>query len=112
MLRRLIVKGNVDQLAMAERAIKKFVEATPEESVQSGLRLIQKELSQQRPGLVGDQRNFADIVNIYIENKLAGLPAKHAQVLRSVGLTIAVRCKTVGHDALLRSIGQPRRVKR
>jgi hypothetical protein len=76
MLRRLIAKGDVDQLALADRAIKKFVEATSEESVQSWLRLLQKDLSLQRPGLVGDQRNFADIVNIYIENRLASLPAK------------------------------------
>ena len=70
LLRRLIAKGNVDQLYLAERAINEYLEATPELARTSGLRLLQEDILVQRNAVVGDQRNFADIVNIYIEKRM------------------------------------------
>jgi hypothetical protein len=69
-LRRLIAKGDVDQLPLAERAVKEYLEATPSGARVSGLRLLQEDVLVQRNAVVGDQRNFADIVNIYIEKKI------------------------------------------
>jgi hypothetical protein len=70
LLRRLIAKGNVDQLYLAERAINEYLEATPKLARTSGLRLLQEDILVQRNAVVGDQRNFADIVNIYIEKRM------------------------------------------
>jgi hypothetical protein len=71
LLRRLIAKGNVAQLYLAERAINEYLEATPRIARISGLRLLQEDILAQRNAVVGDQRNFSDIVNIYIEKKIA-----------------------------------------
>lgn len=71
LLRRLIAKGDVDQLYLAERAIQEYFEATPEKARRSGLRLLQEDILVQRNAVLGDQRNFADIVNLHIEKKLA-----------------------------------------
>jgi hypothetical protein len=70
-LRRLIAKGDVDQLPLAERALKQYWEATPAQARLSGLRLLQEDILVQRNAVVGDQRNYADIVMIYIEKKMA-----------------------------------------
>jgi hypothetical protein len=70
LLRRLIAKGNVDQLYLAERAINEYLEATPALARTSGLRLLQEDILVQRNAVIGDQRNFADIVNIYIEKRM------------------------------------------
>jgi hypothetical protein len=70
-LRPLIAKGNVNQLPLAEHAIKEYLEATPASARRCGLRLLQQAILAQRNDLIGDQRNFPDIVNIYIDNKLS-----------------------------------------
>ena len=70
-LRRLIAEGNVDKLYIVDSAIKGYVEATPPKARISGLRLLQQDLIAQRNGASGDQRNFADIVILRIEQKLS-----------------------------------------
>jgi hypothetical protein len=69
-LRRLIAKGDVDQLPLARRAIDEYLAVTPEKARKSGLRLLQEDVLIQRDAVIGDRRNFADVVNIYIGQKL------------------------------------------
>ena len=69
-LRRLIAKGDIDQLSLAERAIREYWAVTPVKARLSGLRLVQEAVLAERNTVAGDQRNFADIVNIYIERQL------------------------------------------
>lgn len=68
--RKLIAKGDMDQLPLARRAINEYLEATPDKARVSGLRLLQEDVMIQRNAVVGDQRNFADVVNMYIEEKI------------------------------------------
>jgi hypothetical protein len=70
-LRRLIARGDVDGIALAERAINEYWNATPAQARKSGLRLLQQDVLAQRNAVVGDQRSFADTVNDHIEKKLA-----------------------------------------
>lgn len=69
-LRRLIAKGDVDEIPLARRAIDEYLAATPAGAQKSGLRLLQGDIIAQRNAVVGDQRNFAEVVNIYIDSKL------------------------------------------
>lgn len=69
-LRRLIAKGDVDQIPLARRAIDEYLAATPIGAQRSGLRLLQEDVLVQRNAVVGDQRSFAEMVGIYIDSKL------------------------------------------
>jgi hypothetical protein len=69
-LRRLIAKGDMNGVPLAERAINEFWGVTPDRARRSGLRLLQQDVLDQRNAVLGDQRNFADAVNGYIEKKL------------------------------------------
>lgn len=71
-LRRLIAKGDVNGIPLAERAINEYWDVTPEKARKSGLRLIQQDVLDQRNAVLGNQRNFAEAVNDYIEKKLRG----------------------------------------
>ena len=71
-LRRLIAKGDMNGIPLAERAINEYLDATLEKGRKSGLRLIQLDVLEQRNAVLGAQRNFAQAVNDYIEKKLRG----------------------------------------
>jgi hypothetical protein len=70
-LHRLVAKGDVSGMPLAERAVSEYWNATPAQARKSGLRLLQQDVLAQRNAVVGDQRSFADTVNDYIEKKLA-----------------------------------------
>ncbi len=70
-LRRLIAKGDINGISLAERAINEYWDATLASARKSGLRLLQQDILAQRDAVLGDRRNFADAVNAYIEKKLA-----------------------------------------
>jgi hypothetical protein len=70
-LRRLIAKGDINGIPLAERAINEYWEAAPVQARESGLRFLQQDVLDQRNAVLGNQRNFADTVNAYIEKKLA-----------------------------------------
>lgn len=71
-LRRLIAKGDLNGLPLAERAINEYWDATLEKGRKSGLRLIQMDVLEQRNAVVGAQHHFSQAVNDYIEKKLRG----------------------------------------
>jgi hypothetical protein len=71
-LRRLIAKGDMKGIPLAERAINEYWDVTLEKGRMSGLRLIQLDLLGQRNADLGAQRAFAEAVNDYIEKKLRG----------------------------------------
>jgi hypothetical protein len=71
-LRRLIAKGDVNGIPLAERAINEYSDRTPEKARKSGLRIIQHDVLDQRNAVVGAQHGFAQTVNDYIEKKLRG----------------------------------------
>ena len=73
-LRRLIAEGDPSAIPLAETAINKYLEVTPQGAHKSGLRLIQEDVLAQYSGLVGVQRSFAETVNAYIQKKLAEVP--------------------------------------
>jgi hypothetical protein len=70
-LRRLIAKGDMNGVPLAERAINEYWDAAPIQARESGLRFLQQDVLDQRNAVLGVQRNFADVVNAYIEKKLA-----------------------------------------
>jgi hypothetical protein len=69
-LRRLIAKGDLNGVPLAERAIDEYLKATPVPAHKSGLRLLQQDVLILRDAVVGDPRSFADTVNAFIEKKL------------------------------------------
>ncbi|MGY8684771.1 hypothetical protein Q2941_44545 [Bradyrhizobium sp. UFLA05-153] len=69
-LRRLIAKGDANDIPLAERAINEYWEATLEKGRKSGLRLIQLDVLEQRDAVVGAQHDFAQTVNDYFEKRL------------------------------------------
>ena len=71
-LRRLIAKGDMNDLPLAERAINEYWDATLEKARRSGLRVLQLDVLDLRNAVLGAQRNFAEAVNDYIEKKLRG----------------------------------------
>ena len=71
-LRRLIAKGDMIGMPLAERAINEYWDVTLKEARRSGLRLIQQDVLEQRNAVVGAQHDFAQAVNDYIEKKLRG----------------------------------------
>jgi hypothetical protein len=70
-LRRLIAKGDANDLPLAEEAIEQYWAATLVRAKKSGLLYIQQILHSHRDTLTGDSRAFADTVDAYIERKLA-----------------------------------------
>ena len=72
-LRRLIAKGDINGIPLAERAIKEYWDVTPAPARKSGLRFLQQDVLSQRDAVLGDRRIFADTVSAYIEKKLEGL---------------------------------------
>jgi hypothetical protein len=70
-LRRLIAKGDMDGMPLAERAIDEYWNAAPSLAKKSGLRFIQQDVLDQRNAVLGAHRSFADTVSAYIEKKLA-----------------------------------------
>jgi hypothetical protein len=71
-LRRLIAKGDMNGITLAERAINEYWDVTLERGRKSGLRVIQLDVLGQRNAVLGAQRAFAEAVNDYIEKKLRG----------------------------------------
>jgi hypothetical protein len=71
-LRRLIAKGDANDIPLAEQAINEYWNATVPNARASGLRLLQQDILEQRDALLGDQRAFAQTVNDFIEGKLRG----------------------------------------
>ena len=71
-LRRLIAIGDMNSVPLAERAINEYRDATPQKARNSGLRVLQLDVLDQRNAVLGDQRHFAEAVNDYIERKLRG----------------------------------------
>ena len=71
-LRRLIAKGDMSGMPLAERAINEYWDVTLKEARRSGLRLIQQDVLEQRNAVVGAQHDFAQAVDGYIEKKLRG----------------------------------------
>lgn len=71
-MRRLIAKGDMNGIPLAERAINEYWDVTLEKARKSGLRLIQQDVLDQRNSVLGAQRAFAEAVNDYIEKKLRG----------------------------------------
>ena len=71
-LRRLIAKGDMIGMPLAERAINEYWDVTLKEARRSGLRLIQQDVLEQRNAVIGAQHDFAQAVNDYIEKKLTG----------------------------------------
>ncbi|HZE55638.1 MAG TPA: hypothetical protein VE111_20475 [Bradyrhizobium sp.] len=70
-LRRLIAKGDANDMQLAEIAINEYWEATPTQARKSGLRFLQQDVLDRRDAVLGSQRDFADSVNDFIEKKLA-----------------------------------------
>ena len=71
-LRRLIAKGDMSGMPLAERTIDEYWDVTLEKARRSGLRLIQQDVLEQRNAVLGAQHDFAQAVNDYIEKKLRG----------------------------------------
>jgi hypothetical protein len=71
-LRRLIAKGDMNGIPLAERAINEYWDVTLEKARKSGLRLIQQDVLDRRNAVLEAQRAFAEAVNDYIEKKLRG----------------------------------------
>jgi hypothetical protein len=71
-LRRLIAKGDINGMPLAERAINEYWDVTREKARKSGLRVIQQDALEQRIAVVGAQHDFAQAVNDYVEEKLRG----------------------------------------
>ncbi|HZR89973.1 MAG TPA: hypothetical protein VFB02_24475 [Bradyrhizobium sp.] len=71
-MRRLIAKGDLNGLPLAERAINEYWDVTLEKARKSGLRLIQQDVLDQRNAVLGAQRDFAQAVSDYIEKRLRG----------------------------------------
>jgi hypothetical protein len=70
-LRRLIANGDMSGIPLAEAAIEEYWLATPAKARKSGLLYIQQILHDQRGALSPQSRDFAVIVDAYIEKKLA-----------------------------------------
>jgi hypothetical protein len=71
-LRRLIAEGDMNGIALAQRAIDEYWDATPEKARKSGLLVLQLEVLDRRNAVLGAQYDFAQAVNDYIEKKLRG----------------------------------------
>ena len=73
-LRLLIAEGDVDELVKADMALNRYLEATPALEKIGGLKLLRQDVLKQRKDVFGERRNLADIVKIYIENKMSREP--------------------------------------
>ena len=69
-LRRLIAKGDPNNIPFAERAINEYLDATPPKACKSGLWLIQEDVLVQLNAVVGVQRSFAETVYNYLDKKM------------------------------------------
>ena len=69
-LRRLIAKGDMNELPLAEIAIEQYWAATPPRARKSGLLYIQLILPDRRGNDGPNSRDFAVTVDAYIERKL------------------------------------------
>jgi len=70
-LRRLIAAGDMNDIPLAEAAIKEYWGATPAKARKSGLLYMQQILHDPRGALSPQSRNFTNTVDAYIEQKLA-----------------------------------------
>ena len=70
-LRRLIAKGDMSGIPLAERAINEYWDVTLKKARRSGLRLIQQDVLEQRNAVAGAQHDFAQAVDDF-EKKLRG----------------------------------------
>ena len=70
-LRRLIGKGDLNSLQMAEKTIEEYWSATPVRARKSGLIYIQQILHEEHSAAGSNSREFAALVDAYIEIKLA-----------------------------------------
>ena len=75
-LRRLIAAGDTNGILLAEKAIDEYLAATPVPARESGLRYVQQIVVSIRDAARGDKHSFADLVNDYIEKKLADLSSR------------------------------------
>jgi hypothetical protein len=71
-LRRLIAAGDMNGVPLAERAITEYWEGTPPRARSSGLLYMQQILHEHRGALSRESRDFADTLDAYIEQMLAG----------------------------------------
>jgi hypothetical protein len=70
-LGRLIAAGDTNGIPLAEAAIEEYWDATPAKARRSGLLYMQQILHDRRDALSPQSRDFAIIVDAYIEQKLA-----------------------------------------
>jgi len=66
-LRRLIAEGRSGDAGLAERSIDQYVAATEAPTRTEALRSVQQVVLADRNAASGDQRDFAEVVNDYIE---------------------------------------------
>lgn len=69
-LRRLIADGDMNGIPLAEAAIKEYWAATPTKARKSGSLYMQQILHDRRDALSPQSKDFAVIVDDYIEKKL------------------------------------------
>ncbi len=67
----MIAEGDLSRIPSAERAINEYWDVTLPRARKSGLRLVQQHMLAQANAVIRDRRSFAEIVNAYIETKLA-----------------------------------------
>ena len=73
-LQRLIGKADANSVPMAERSIDEYVAATVAPARSGALREVQQVVQTHRDAAApGDQRDFAEVVNDYIEKLMRGL---------------------------------------
>jgi hypothetical protein len=73
-LRRLIGLADTNDVPMAERSIDEYVAATEPPARSGALREVQQAVQTHRDAAAsGDQRDFAEIVNDYIEKLMRSL---------------------------------------
>jgi hypothetical protein len=66
-LRKLMAEGQGSDVGLAERSIDEYVAATEAPTRTDALRNVQQVVLAHRDAASGDQRDFAEIVNDYIE---------------------------------------------
>ncbi|MBO4228088.1 hypothetical protein [Bradyrhizobium neotropicale] len=67
----MIAKGDLNRIPLAERAINEYWDVTLPSARKRGLRLVQQHVQPHANAVIGDRRSFAELVNAYIETKLA-----------------------------------------
>ena len=105
-LRRLIAKGDIDDIPLAERAIDEYCDATPTQATTSGLQFLQQDVLNQRNAVLGSHRNFGDAVIDYIQKRLIGPLASGAAPLSTEDDDGPVLSRELCDQAFKRTGGQ------